>query len=158
MSYIIDGHNLIPKISGMSLDQLDDETHLIQLLMRFCQKERARVIVFFDRAAPGQQRRSTHGAVSVVFVSNQFTADDAIHAYLVAHRREARNFIVVSSDHQVQRDARNLHARILPAEKFADQITSSMVPTQKIGGEAEPGLLSPEEVAEWEILFTHYNK
>jgi len=32
MPYLIDGHNLIPKIPGLRLDQLDDEQSLFALL------------------------------------------------------------------------------------------------------------------------------
>ncbi len=120
MSYIIDGHNLIPKIPGLSLAQVDDETRLIRLLMTFCQKKKSRAVVFFDKAAPGHQGGRAFGAVSAIFVSDRRKADDAIHDYLVAHRREARNFTVVSSDRQVQRDATSLHARVLSTEAFAD--------------------------------------
>ena len=35
MSYLIDGHNLIPKIPGLTLRQMDDENELIEILQRF---------------------------------------------------------------------------------------------------------------------------
>jgi predicted RNA-binding protein with PIN domain len=155
MSYIIDGHNLIPKIPGLSLDQLDDEARLIQLLINFCQKKRARVVVFFDKAATGHQGQTHHGAVSVIFVSDLRKADDAIHDYLITHRKETRNFTVVSSDRQVQRDASSLHARVLSTEAFADLLADSLILSGKSGGEPTP--LTPDEVAEWEKLFTCNN-
>ena len=157
MSYIIDGHNLIPKIPGLSLAQLDDETRLIRLLMTFCQKKKNRAVVFFDRAAPGRQGGSAFGAVSAIFVSERRKADDAIHDYLVAHRREARNFTVVSSDRQVQRDATSLHARVLSTEAFSDLLAGYIFSEAPIHGEAEPDSLSPEEISEWERLFTCYD-
>ena len=54
MPYLIDGHNLIPRIPGLSLKDLDDETALIQILQRFAARQGSRVDVFFDRAPPGQ--------------------------------------------------------------------------------------------------------
>jgi uncharacterized protein len=157
MSYIIDGHNLIPKIPGLSLAQVDDETRLIRLLMTFCQKKKSRVVVFFDKAAPGHQGGRTFGAVSAIFVSDRRKADDAIHDYLAAHRREARNFTVVSSDRQVQRDATSMRARILSTENFADLLSGCVFSEAPIQGEAEPDLLSPEEITEWERLFRCYD-
>ena len=158
MRYIIDGHNLIPRITGLSLEELDDEARLIQILVKFCQKKRDRVIVFFDKAAPGHQGAINYGAVNAYFVSERRKADDAIHDYLVAHRSEARNFIVVSSDRQVQRDARSFHAGILSTESFSEQLTERLVVPGQRAGETNAGPLTPEEVAEWEKLFTRYNK
>lgn len=157
MSYIIDGHNLIPKIPGLSLAQLDDETRLIRLLMAFCQKKKNRAVVFFDRAAPGHQGGRAFGPVSAIFVSDRRKADDAIHDYLVAHRREARNFTVVSSDRQVQRDATSLHARVLPTEIFSNLLVSCVFPEADDYGGTEPDSLTPEEISEWERLFTCYD-
>jgi predicted RNA-binding protein with PIN domain len=158
MSYIIDGHNLIPKIRGLSLDQMDDEAHLIQLLMKFCQLKKAHAVVFFDKAALGQQRKSNHGAVSAIFVSDRRKADDAIHDYLVVHRREARNLIVVSSDREVQRDAHSFHAVVLSTDDFSEQLSKSLSPMNQVSGEQEVKPLTPEEVDEWEKLFTRHNK
>lgn len=157
MSYIIDGHNLIPKIPGLSLAQVDDETRLIRLLMTFCQKKKSHAIVFFDKSAPGHQGGRAFGAVSAIFVSDRRKADDAIHDYLAAHRREARNFTVVSSDRQVQRDATSLHARVLSTETFADMLTGCVFSDAPIHGETKPDLLSPEEITEWERLFRCYD-
>ncbi|MBP1702274.1 MAG: hypothetical protein H6Q38_1381, partial [Chloroflexi bacterium] len=40
MPYIVDGHNLIPKIPGLSLRAIDDEMQLIELLQEFCRVQR----------------------------------------------------------------------------------------------------------------------
>lgn len=158
MRYIIDGHNLIPRIAGLSLKELDDEARLIQILEKYCQKNRDRVIVFFDKAAPGHQGAANYGAVSAFFVSERRKADDAIHDYLAAHRGEARNFIVVSSDRQVQQDARSFHTGVLSAETFSEHLSQSLIPTGQITGESSADPLTPEEVAEWERIFTRYDK
>ena len=149
---------MIPRIAGLSLAELDDEARLIQILVKFCQKKKDRAIVFFDKAAPGHQGAFNYGVVNAFFVSERRKADDAIHDYLVAHRSEARNFIVVSSDRQVQRDARAFHAGILSAEKFSEQLSSRLIMTGQIAEESNADPLTPEEVAEWEKLFTRYNK
>jgi hypothetical protein len=43
MPYLIDGHNLIPKIPGMNLGDVDDETQLIEMLQEFCRRRRKQV-------------------------------------------------------------------------------------------------------------------
>ncbi len=60
MLILIDGHNLIPKIPGMSLADLDDENQLIPLLQTYCRKRRNTVEVYFDRAPVG---RAGNGAL-----------------------------------------------------------------------------------------------
>jgi len=40
MPFLIDGHNLIPHIRGLSLSQLDDELALLDLLNNYFKKER----------------------------------------------------------------------------------------------------------------------
>ena len=40
MTYLIDGHNLIPHVAGLSLDQLDDEDGLVALLVGFSIKQK----------------------------------------------------------------------------------------------------------------------
>jgi predicted RNA-binding protein with PIN domain len=158
MSYIIDGHNLIPKIPGLSLSQSDDEIQLIRLLVTFCKKKRTRAVVFFDKAALGYQGGKAYGAVSAIFVSDRRKADDAIHDYLAAHRGEARNYTVVSSDRQVQQDAKSLHARVITTEAFSGMLVDCLSVDHSNNGIVDTPPLSSEEVAEWERLFCCYDK
>jgi len=46
MEWIIDGHNLIPHVRGLSLADLDDEQALIELLIQFCRLKHDRAVVF----------------------------------------------------------------------------------------------------------------
>jgi predicted RNA-binding protein with PIN domain len=153
MSYLIDGHNLIPKIPGMSLRALDDEAQLIQRLQAFCQRSRKHVEVFFDQAPTGQARIQTYGSVKAHFVQSGRTADDAIISRLHTLARSARNWTVVSSDRQVLAAARAAHTRILTSEEFADLLQS--IPSQKGSdrGSEEDISLDPSEIDEWMDLF-----
>ena len=67
MPYLIDGHNLIPKL-GLRLDSIDDEMELIAILQGFCRVERKQVEVFFDGAPAPQAGTRKLGAVSAHFV------------------------------------------------------------------------------------------
>ncbi len=78
MPYLIDGHNLIPKIPGFSLRNLDDEIELVQKLQEFCRRSGKQVEVFFDNAPVGQARIQKYGLVKAHFVRSGRTADDAI--------------------------------------------------------------------------------
>ena len=51
---VIDGHNLVPKIPGLSLHEVDDEERLLALLQAYARAKRKKIEVFFDGAPPGQ--------------------------------------------------------------------------------------------------------
>jgi uncharacterized protein len=152
MPYLIDGHNLIPKIPGLSLRAIDDETQLISLLQEYCRRQRKEADVFFDNAPPGNARSHSYGAVTARFVRQGTTADSAIHDRLNRLGREARNWSVVSSDHAVQAAARASRAQVISSETFAAQLRASLesVKNSGAGGEVK---LSQDEIDEWLSLF-----
>ena len=82
MHYIIDGHNLIPKIPGLKLSDPEDEKKLIDLLIPFLRLTRSRARVFFDRATDGQSGERNFGLLKAVFVPAGQSADSAIIAHI----------------------------------------------------------------------------
>lgn len=148
MPYLVDGHNLIPKVPGLSLSDVDDEIQLIDLLQSFCLKHRKKVEVFFDNAPPGQAPQQKTGLVTAYFISQGRTADDAIRSKLVKLGRNARNWTVVSSDHAVQAAAREVHAQVITSDAFAKELLRE-------GGskQDETGAIGEEEVEYWLNLF-----
>jgi len=152
MQYLIDGHNLIPKL-GLRLDSLDDEAELIARLQEFCRLRRARAEVYFDGASPGQPSVRRAGAVTARFVRAASSADAAIEVRLERLGKAARNWTVISSDGRLRRAAGAVHARLLSAEEFAGEMSQA-------GNPAAPdskakATLSPEEVEEWLDFFNH---
>ncbi len=152
MPYIIDGHNLIPKIPGMSLQDIDDEIQLVNLLQEFCRIRRKQVEVYFDNAPPGSPGARNFGRVVARFVRQGRTADQAIQMKLKRLGGEARNWTVVSSDGEVQANARTARAKILTAEVFAQQVFEALGDTADSYLEPESDL-SPEEVEDWMQIF-----
>jgi hypothetical protein len=57
MPYLIDGHNLIAKIPTISLESIDDEMELVNLLQEFCQRRQKQVEVFLIMHLPDNPRR-----------------------------------------------------------------------------------------------------
>jgi predicted RNA-binding protein with PIN domain len=153
MPYLIDGHNLIPKLPGLSLDAVDDENQLIELLQEFCRISRKQVDVYFDKAPAGQSGRRKLGTVAVHFVRAGSTADQAISTRLHKMGRSARNWTIVSSDLQVQAAARQAGAKILPSEAFARLMMSTLSRTDSPKSKPGDAGLSTEEVQEWLDLF-----
>jgi predicted RNA-binding protein with PIN domain len=149
MPYLIDGHNLIPKVPGLSLQALDDEQQLIEMLQEFCRVRRKQVEVFFDNAPPGGVRARNLGQVIARFVRQDSTADRAIADRLKRLERSARNWTVVSSDQAVQAEARAAQARAMPSEEFAGLLREALDESRRDpGARAETGM-SAEELQDW---------
>jgi predicted RNA-binding protein with PIN domain len=153
MPYLIDGHNLIPKVPGLSLESLDDEIQLIQYLQGFCRRSGKKAEVYFDNAPPGQTRMQNYGRVKAHFVRAGRTADEAIIARLRNLGREARNWRVVSSDRQVVATARSFHAQVISSDEFARALT--MVESEDHPDPSVDADLSIDsaEIDEWLRLF-----
>jgi len=147
MPYLIDGHNLIPKL-GLRLDNPDDELDLVARLQEFCRLRRTQVEVYFDGAPPGQAHRRSFGAVTAHFVRRGSSADDALEARLGKLGRAARNWEMVSSDQRLQRAAQAAHAGVVPSEEFARLVNAA---SRAAAERARDGSrdLSPEEVDAW---------
>jgi predicted RNA-binding protein with PIN domain len=119
MTLIIDGHNLIPKMPGMRLSDMDDESQLVQYIQEYCRRKRARAEVFFDGALPGSKPVSGGGMVHIHYVRKGKTADSAMIEYLEKQGNAARNCVLVSSDRRVQTEAKALGSQTISSEQFA---------------------------------------
>jgi predicted RNA-binding protein with PIN domain len=153
MAYLIDGHNLIPKIRNLSLESMDDEMELVVLLQEFCQRRQKQVEVFFDNAPPGQPRARNFGNVIARFIPSPQTADQAIHNKLIRLGASARNWTVVSSDHAVQGFSRAARAQVLTSEAFARLIEVSLKEDKIETKRRSESAMSEAEVDEWMRLF-----
>lgn len=153
MPYLIDGHNLIPKVRSLSLQDIDDENQLITLLQDFCRRTRKTAEVYFDNAPAGQAGRRKFGRVTVQYIRQGRSADEAIQATLGALKGNARNWIVVSSDHAVQRYARNSGARFIGSGDFAAQLEATQGELTQSDQADEINELNQEEVRQWLDLF-----
>ena len=150
MFYLVDGHNLIPKL-GLHLDSIDDENELIPRLQEFCRLRRARLEVYFDGAPPGQASTHRAGAATVHFIRQGSSADTAIEVRLGLLGKQAKNWTVVSSDGRIQRAAQAAHARVLSSEEFVQEMSMAQsTGSAKVKHEAT---LAPEEVEEWLKFF-----
>jgi predicted RNA-binding protein with PIN domain len=150
MPYLIDGHNLIPKL-GLKLADLDDEKQLIDLLQEFCRNKQTKVEVYFDGANPGQASQLKNGRVTAYFVRKGNIADAAIETRLQKLGQNARNWSVVSSDRRVQASAKEVHARVVSSDEFARLVLSSGDP---LNSQSKTDTdLSPQDVDKWIDLF-----
>ncbi len=151
MLLIIDGHNLIPHLPGLSLADVEDEAALIRLLQDYARLRRKAIEVFFDRAPAGQAGVRKAGRVQAHFVRQGITADEAIMQRLRQLGKRAKNAQVVSSDRQVQQAARAAHAGVIASNAFAAECQQLIDEEPELN--PRDRLLSENEVAAWEQLF-----
>jgi predicted RNA-binding protein with PIN domain len=150
MPYLVDGHNLIPK-AGLRLDSFDDELELVAVLQEFARLHRRQVEVYFDGAPADQAGTRNLGLVKATFVRAGTTADSAISRRLKKLGRAAKNWTVVSSDRQVQAEARAAHAAALSSEEFARLLQQT--PRVEPGKPLTERKVTPAEVDEWLKIF-----
>lgn len=152
MIYLVDGHNLIPKLPGMSLQAEDDEQQLIAALQNFARMKRKKLEVYFDRAAIGKAGVEKHGTITAHFIRQGSSADLAIRQRLEKSAKESRKYCVVSSDRAVQNSARVNHAQFISSGEFASEMLAAF---RQAGNPSAEKIVaaSEEEIAEWLKLF-----
>ena len=151
MPHIIDGHNLIGKLSTIDLADPDDEIQLIRALVHYLIEVGKRGTVFFDHRAPASEREQKYGRLTARFSTHPRSADDDILQFLRSNAPEAPNYTVVTSDAELQKAANRIGARIMPSEEFAGLLTDRYL-DDLIPGKPEE-TVSPEEIEYWEELF-----
>jgi uncharacterized protein len=149
MPYLIDGHNLIPKL-GLSLDSIDDEMELISILQEFHRSSRKEVEVYFDGAPAPHAGTRKLGAITAHFVRLGTTADDAIRNRLKTLGKSARNWTVVSSDREVRAEAHAVRAEAISSDSFAATLKQARASAPKSTADRK---LSDAELDEWMRLF-----
>jgi len=150
MPYLIDGHNLIPKI-GLRLDSIDDEMELISILQEFCRLERKKQVeVYFDGAPAPHAGTRKYGVVTAHFVPLKSTADNAIRNRLKKMGKSAKNWTIVSSDRRVQQEARAARAEVLSSDAFANILRQARNSAPKPTTDRK---LSQQELDDWLNLF-----
>jgi predicted RNA-binding protein with PIN domain len=147
MPYLIDGHNLIGSMPGLSLADPEDERKLLELLLGYAHRARRRMIVFFDKGNPIYRNPTGEGLVTARFVPRPKKADDAIIEFL-RDRRDAPNYTVVTSDLAVRRSAQRAGAKVVSSADFAARFA---VPRSAPKNENPPE--PTEDLEDWLKLF-----
>lgn len=151
MPYLIDGHNLIPKI-GLRLSEPDDEIELISVLQDFSRLKRQPVEVYFDGAPAASSGTRKLGTIKAHFVSLGTSADSAMRARLNNMGKSAKNWTVVSSDREVQSAAKMNGAKFISSEEFVKLLRETISKVNKKNREEKS--ISAKEVEEWLKVFS----
>jgi predicted RNA-binding protein with PIN domain len=155
MHLLIDGHNLIGQIPGISLSDPDDEAQLVQLLRSYAVRKRARqVIVVFDHGVYGHPQSLNGYGVVCHFALSPQDADTQLIRRMKALARP-REWALVTSDRAVVRAAQDCRVRVIDARAFAAELCS---PTKRAKPAPAPDQkrdihMSDAEIAEWMRIF-----
>jgi predicted RNA-binding protein with PIN domain len=156
MPYLIDGHNLIGSMPDIHLADPDDEMQLVQQIVLYFGKTRKSGTIYFDRRGPGAARTTRFGRLKVEFTTPPNTADHAIQKRLKQLRGEARNYIVISSDRQVQQAAYEAGARVMESHDFVLLLQTKEA--VRNGDEKPTPPITSNDVNYWEGVFRNSTK
>ena len=152
LNYIIDGNNLIGKISSLkSLQKKDKQASrekLVYILDRYFIKKKANVTLHLDGHPNG---RINSSKLKIVYSEN-ITADEKIKKQ-ISNSKSPRNIIVVTSDSNLAQFAKVCSTTIVSSEKFAAEISKS-----NSGIDEESLIKSINNIEEFKKLFGVDNK
>jgi predicted RNA-binding protein with PIN domain len=121
---LIDGYNLLYSTDIVSDNHADLEMkrdELLRKLQNFAVKKRSKITVVFDA------KEKIHGGnihlsyVKVMFSPPGKLADDVIRA-MIRKSKKPQNLLVVSSDNEIRRTARDHSATSVTSQEFANQL------------------------------------
>ena len=147
MGLLIDGYNLLhasgvfPEGGPPTLERA--RVALLDFLVESLPaKELPRTIVVFDavQAPPGLPREITHRGLAVRFARRGGSADELLEE-LIAAEPDPRHLLVVSSDHRVQRAARQGGANFVDSETWKQEIAR----TRSSSDESAPATAEAEK-------------
>jgi predicted RNA-binding protein with PIN domain len=159
MALLIDGYNLLNVTGIFGAAGPGTELHRTRLAFlnflasAFNKRQRGTTTIVFDAAGapPGLPRTIMHDGMTVHFAQRFSNADEMIEE-LLAEWRAPKSLTVVSSDHRVQRAARQRGAKSIDSEVWYADLRAARRKHDASANEsaAKPtGLLSPDEVAHW---------
>ena len=149
MPILIDGHNLIGRLSTLSLQDPYDEEKLVQLLKSYHARTGKPITVVFDPGrASALSRRRREGGIEVVYASHASSAD-AIIARRVRRSHDPHGLIVVTSDQALGRTVTHHGARVRAAQDFASELSPPHSDLSDWKDVPPP----PEEIEAWLALF-----
>jgi predicted RNA-binding protein with PIN domain len=155
MPYLIDGPNLLFNLR-LSSNSINGEIELISILQEFARLERKQVEVFFDGTQAPQGGTRKLGAVTVHwFAQLGTTAESAIRNRLKRLGKSTKNWTIVSSDREIQAEARAAHAEVISSDSFAEMLKEAQHSPSRLVPERK---LSSEEVEEWLKVFEKKNR
>jgi predicted RNA-binding protein with PIN domain len=156
---LIDGHNLIGQTPGLSLADPNDEQKLVVMLRQYAARKNARIVVVFDSGNPGGRSKELSGGHVTAIFAGSHTIADRVLMERIRELKNSGDWIVISSDREVQQAAQRRKMNVWSSADFARKLgaapqrdASAEPPTAKDSG------LTKSEVDEWLRLFKQERK
>jgi len=132
MRLLIDGYNLLhvsgvfPSPVGPPTLERTRKALLDRLVQSLPPKLLPHAVIVFDaaQAPPGLPHEAIHEGLDIRF-ARRGTSADALLEELIAAEPDPRNLLVVSSDHRVQRAARQRGARYMDSQAWWSELHQS---------------------------------
>ena len=138
MPYLIDGHNLIAGLPDIRLDDPNDEAKLVNKLKSFVAGGGKKCSVVFDGGIPGGHSEMSNNAVKVTFAAAERSNADAIVKRRIQRARDAKYWIVVTSDHELLNFASSRGIRTMTSSEFALLLRANGEDQIDLGEEIDP--------------------
>jgi uncharacterized protein len=159
MALLIDGYNLLNVTSIFGEAGPGTALHRTRLAFlnflasSLTDHERKQTTIVFDAAGapPGLPRTTTHDEMTVHFAQRHSDADEMIED-LLENFSAPRSLVVVSSDHRVQRAARQRGATFVDSEQWYSEIRAARRKRDRPPDDAAAkpsGKPTPDELAHW---------
>ena len=156
---LIDGHNLIGQTPGLSLADPNDEQKLIIMLRHYAARRNARIVVVFDSGNPGGRSKELSGGNVTAIFAGSHTIADRIIMERIRELKKSGDWVVVSSDREVQQAAQQRKMTVWTSADFSRKLGAAPQRDESVAPpEPKDSGLTKSEVDEWLRLFKQERK
>ncbi len=148
---LIDGHNLIAQMPDLSLDDPDDEQKMVVVLRKYAAWRRAKVVVVFDSGVPGGRSNELSGGGVTAIFAGSHTIADRVLMERIRELKKPGEWIVVSSDREVQVAAARRHLIVWSSPDFIKRLARPVPAAKTAAPDEHP--VSTADVNEWLNIF-----
>ena len=153
LQLLIDGHNLIGQMPGLSLADFDDEEKLVAMLRQYAARRRARIVVVFDSGSPGGRSRELSGGGVEAHFAGSHTNADRVLMERIRELKRPQEWTLVTSDHAIQNEAARRRMRTIEAVEFARLLSPPHSTQESPRPEADDKPDREDDVSKWLDLF-----
>jgi predicted RNA-binding protein with PIN domain len=142
----------------LSLADPNDEQKLIIMLSKYAARKHARIVVVFDSGNPGGRSKELSGGDVTAIFAGSHTIADRILMERIRELKKPGDWVVVSSDREVQQAAQQRKMTVWGSGEFARRMGTTGPQLEIEPPEPKDSGLTKSEVDEWLRLFRQKGK